>query len=266
MLNQILNDKLRHIKRAKLQNNINVVAEKAVASSENVSPKFYQSLKSVASKNGIALIAEIKRNSPSEGLLKQDFNAVNHAMCYQNAGATCVSVLTDEPYFWGRNQHIIDIRNSDCQLPIIRKDFIIDEYQVYESVLLGANAILLIMECLSQTKAKQLYDLAISLNLDVLVELHSLNYLDQAMSLNPKLLGVNSRNLKTLAIDPDIILTVKAKLKGEQPLLVAESGISSHEDIKLYQQHGINTFLVGSSLMKQPDLEKATRSLLGLDF
>ena len=148
----------------------------------------------------VALIAEVKKASPSKGVIREDFDPVNIARIYKESGATCLSVLTDEPYFQGHDDFLIQIKES-VDIPVLRKDFIVDPYQVYESRALGADCILLIMAALEDRLARELYETAVSLNMDVLVEVHNLDELHRAKRLSPMMLGVNNRNLKTLSVD-----------------------------------------------------------------
>lgn len=210
----------------------------------------------------VALIAEVKKASPSKGVIRQDFDPVDIAIQYQAACATCLSVLTDEPYFQGSDDYFIQIRES-VGLPLLRKDFMIDEYQIYESRVLGADCILLIMACLSDSQASKFYDLATSLKMDVLVEVHDENELQRALKLKPRMVGVNNRNLKTMQIDLQTGLDLAALIPADI-LKVAESGIHKNADIQAFQNAGYGAFLVGESLMRQDDIGAAVRNLISI--
>lgn len=213
------------------------------------------------SAHGVALIAEIKKASPSKGIIRADFNPIQHAQDYYKAGATCLSVLTDAPYFQGNDTYLAVAREA-CPLPALRKDFMIDPYQITESRALGADCILIIMAALSNTQAQDLEAAAHAYGMDVLIEVHDREEKDRALThLNSKLLGINNRNLKTLEVSLE---TGKLLADGipDDYLLVCESGIASHAEVEEMRGHGFGAFLVGESLMRQDDLVSATRSLL----
>lgn len=207
-----------------------------------------------------ALIAEVKKASPSKGIIRENFDPVEIAKAYERAGAACVSVLTDAPYFQGQDSYLVQIKNA-ITLPALRKDFMIDPYQIYESRALGADCVLLIMAALDDSLAKELYDLALDLGMDVLVEIHDEPELQRALTLNPAMIGVNSRNLKTLEVDIQTAHDLAA-LIPDTILKVAESGITSHEDINALQNSGYRAFLIGESFMRQDDIEQAVRNIL----
>jgi indole-3-glycerol phosphate synthase len=207
-----------------------------------------------------ALITEVKKASPSKGTIRQDFDPVQIARAYQDAGAACLSVLTDEPYFQGHDDYFTAIRKA-ISLPMLRKDFMIDEYQIYESRVLGADCILLIMACLSDNQAAEYYELATSLGMDSLFEVHDEAEMNRALLLKPKMLGVNNRNLKTLDVDLQTGLNLAQKIPDDV-LKVAESGIYAPEHIRDFQNAGYSAFLIGESLMRQDDIRQAVRELL----
>ncbi len=221
---------------------------------------FLANIENKLSKNQPSVIAEIKKASPSKGIIRADFHPAELALSYQLGGATCLSVLTDEHYFQGHDQFLQEVRTA-VKLPIIRKDFIVDTYQIYESRLLGADAILLIAAALSDSTLAEFYELAMSLNMDVLVEVHNEIELQAALALGAHLIGVNNRNLKTFVTDLDTSVRLRA-LIPDNIVMVAESGIGTAEDIKYLRNNGVNVFLIGESLMRKPDPGAALKQLL----
>ncbi len=206
-----------------------------------------------------AVIAEIKRASPSKGLLRQDYRPREIARSYETGGAAALSILTDSDFFQGADAHLSEARDA-CKLPVLRKDFTIDAYQVYEARAIGADCILLIVSCLGDAQLAELSGLAAHLNMDVLVEVHDADELDRALALDPVLLGINNRDLRSFETSLDTTL----KLLGRVPegvTVVTESGIHTPEDVALMRRHGVDAFLVGEAFMRADDPGKKLAEL-----
>ncbi|MBV8973131.1 MAG: indole-3-glycerol phosphate synthase TrpC [Sphingomonadaceae bacterium] len=209
---------------------------------------------------GFALIAEIKKASPSKGLIRADFDPAAHARAYEAGGAACLSVLTDAPYFRGHEDYLVAARAA-CALPVIRKDFMLDPWQVAEARSIGADAILVIMAALDDGLAAEIEAAAVERGMDVLVEVHDEGELDRALRLRSRLMGVNNRDLRTFTVD----FARTYELVGRAPpgcTFVAESGLTGPADLAAMAAHGVRAFLVGETLMRQADVEAATRALL----
>ena len=223
-------------------------------------PRGFEAALRKASRDGFGLIAEIKKASPSKGLIRADFDPADHARAYEAGGATCLSVLTDAPYFQGHEDYLLQARAA-CALPVLRKDFMVDPWQVAEARAIGADAILIIVAALDDTEMAEIEAAAIERRMDVLVEVHDEAEIDRAAKLKSRLIGVNNRDLKTFTTD--LATTERlAALAPENTLLVGESGIASHDDCQRLARSGVRSFLVGESLMRQADVTAATRALL----
>ena len=245
-----------------------VAARKALATLDDLdrqaasasAPRGFRAALEAKAANGFGLIAEIKKASPSKGLIRADFRPAEHAIAYQKGGAACLSVLTDAPYFQGHEDYLMDARAA-CDLPVLRKDFTVDPWQVAEARAIGADAILIIVAALEDAEMAEIEAAALDREMDVLVEVHDEAELGRAARLRSRLIGVNNRDLRTFRTD----LATSERLAPLAPadaLLVGESGIDRHDDLERLAAASVRCFLVGESLMRQQDVEAATKRLL----
>ena len=259
ILEQIYQDKLIAVRNKKKE-----LSAKEICSQINCQkdkPKdFTKAIEQKLAKNQVVIIAEVKKASPSKGIIRADFDPIAIAKTYQNNGATCLSVLTDEKYFMGKNEYLSQIRQN-VNLPILRKDFIIDAYQIWEAKLIGADCILLIMAMIDEDLAIELEQIAIQSGLAVLIEIHNEEDLQKALKLKSRLIGINNRNLKTFVTSLETSKSLAPKIPTDK-IIICESGISCREDILEMQKIGINCFLIGESLMRQDDIGQALKTLL----
>ncbi len=208
----------------------------------------------------VRLIAEVKKASPSKGMIRPQFEPVKIATDYQTGGAAAISVLTDEPFFQGHLNYLTSIREK-VEIPVLRKDFILDEYQIYEARAAGADAVLLIAECLEGSLLDEFYQLIHSLGMTALIELYDPNHLERVLKTGTSLVGVNNRDLHTFAVDLEHVIRLKKEMP-ENVSVVAESGIFSGADVKKIAEAGIDAMLVGESLMRQENVRQAVENLL----
>jgi indole-3-glycerol phosphate synthase len=261
-----MTDKLAEICSTKREE---VAARKTLATLDDLdraalgagAPRGFRFALEAKARTGFGLIAEIKKASPSKGLIRADFRPAEHAIAYQQGGAACLSVLTDAPYFQGHEDYLMDARAA-CDLPVLRKDFMVDPWQVAEARAIGADAILIIVAALDDMTMTELESAALERGMDVLVEVHDEAEMERAaIRLKSRLIGVNNRDLRTFRTD--LATTERlAPLAPEGALLVGESGIESHADCERLARAGVRCLLVGESLMRQKDVAQATRVLL----
>ena len=257
ILARICADKLEHVAACKARRPLGDVAKAAAAAAP---PRPFAARLQEAAGAGYGLIAEIKRASPSKGLIRRDFDPAALAVAYERAGAACLSVLTDIPYFQGADEFLVTARAA-AGLPVLRKDFMLDPYQIVEARALGADCVLLIMAALDAARAGELESAALELGMDVLAEVHDEAELERALALGARLIGVNNRNLKTLEVDLATTERLAARVPADR-VPVSESGLNSPDDLARMARAGVNCFLIGESLMRHDDVEAATRAIL----
>lgn len=258
MLDQILDRKRIEVAGRKAALSL---ADLSAAALAQTPPRGFRTALDAKAAAGYGLIAEVKKASPSKGLIRADFDPAAHAAAYQAGGAACLSVLTDAPGFQGHEDYLIAARAA-VTIPVLRKDFMVDPWQVIEARSIGADAILIIVAALDDAQMAEIEDAAIGLGMDVLVEVHDAAELDRALGLKSRLIGVNNRNLKDFTVSFDRTY----ELVGRAPegcTFVAESGLTTRADLDAMAEHGVRCFLIGEALMRQADVEKATRELVG---
>ena len=257
VLTKICADTLAEVARGKALRPLAVI-ERAAQTAD--APRgFRRALEAKAAADGWGLICEIKKASPSKGLIRADFDPPALAQDYQQGGATCLSVLTDAPYFQGRDEDLVAAR-APVALPRLRQDFMLEPWQIFESRALGADCVLLILAALSDPQAAELEAIALTLGMDVLLEVHDGDELERALRLRSPLLGINNRNLKTLEVTLETTRRLAARVPADR-LLVAESGLNTRADLEGLAALGARAFLIGESLMRQADVAAATRKL-----
>lgn len=257
ILEKIIKTKINEIEYIKKKEDINFLKEKI--NQQELPRNFILSIENQHKKNKIAIIAEIKKASPSKGIIREIFNPIEIAKIYDKSGASCISILTDEVYFLGSLSYIEEVKKI-TKLPILRKDFIIDEYQIHQSRAYGADAILLIAGILSQKQLKDYEQLANSLGMQVLIEIHNKLEINKCNKLKTKLIGINNRNLKTFDVNLDNSIKLSKYLLNK--IIVSESGINDKKDILKLKENGIKTFLIGEYLMTKNDINLELKNLL----
>lgn len=258
ILERICADKRDHIARQKTARPLTEIEDEAGAAGP---PRGFRTALGKARAAGrYGLIGEIKRASPSKGLIRADFDPERLAAAYAGGGATCLSVLTDRPYFQGEDGHLTAARGA-VDLPVLRKDFMLDPYQIIESRALGADCVLLILAALSDAQAAELQAAARDWGMDALVEIHSRDECDRALALDADMIGINNRDLKTFDVSIETTVELAATIP-EGRLVIAESGLYSRADLDRCASAGVTSFLIGEALMRQDDVSQATRQLV----
>jgi indole-3-glycerol phosphate synthase len=260
ILNKILAVKREEVATARLINPLATI--RAQAECENAPRDFVGAIRAKVGAGGTAVISEIKKASPSKGVIRPDFHPAEIAADYEKHGAACLSVLTDHQFFQGTPEYLQAARAA-CALPVLRKDFMIDPYQIYETRAMGADAILLIVAALSDAQMQELEALAFSLGMAVLVESHDADELDRALQLKTPLMGINNRNLRTFEVSLDTTLSQLGRIPTDR-IVITESGILAPADVALMKQHHVNAFLVGEAFMRAPSPGAELARLFGL--
>jgi indole-3-glycerol phosphate synthase len=253
-------DKIVATKRAEIERAKANVPESTLRNRLGDAPSVRDFFTPLAAAGPIKLIAEVKKASPSAGVIRADFQPVEIASVYESHGATCISVLTDEPHFQGRLEYLSQIRAA-VDVPVLRKDFILDTYQLIEARVAGADAVLLIAECLDDCNLRKLFNAACELGMAPLVELYDPDNLQRVFDAGATLIGVNNRNLRTFEVDLEHTIRLRDRVPDEC-VLVAESGIKTNADVQRLEAAGVDAILVGESLMREPDIGKAVDRLL----
>jgi indole-3-glycerol phosphate synthase len=261
ILNKIVSVKRDELAQALERRSLSAV--RADAESRVLTRDFEAALRGSIARGRSAVIAEVKKASPSKGVLRADFEPADIAQSYAEHGASCLSVLTDRQFFQGSVDFLKQARAS-CQLPVLRKDFLIDPYQVYESRAMGADAILLIAACLDDAQMRDMEAIARGLYMSVLVEVHDAAELERALALKTGLIGVNNRNLRTFEVSLDTTLSLMGSVPQDR-LLITESGILAREDVVRMTSAGVHAFLVGEAFMRAPDPGAAMATLFAFD-
>jgi len=260
ILKKILSTKIEEIAEGKKNTSLNEMRELAQQANSSLPVRgFINSIKAKIENQQAAVIAEIKKASPSKGVMRENFEPIQIAKSYQQGGAACLSILTDQQYFQGHNDFLKQAREISG-LPVIRKDFIIDPYQVYEARAIGADCILLIVAALEQQQLAELADLAHELNMDVLIEVHDSEELQRALKLPCPLIGINNRNLRTFEVSLQTTIDLLPYIPNDR-IVVTESAIHNKADVLLMRSHQVNTFLVGEAFMRAPEPGDMLREL-----
>jgi indole-3-glycerol phosphate synthase len=257
ILDTIIATKFEEIKVSHKIKSLDQLKDEVINASQPRS--FVKAIETQLSKNKAAVIAEIKKASPSKGVIRENFIPKEIAISYEKGGATCLSVLTDQQYFQGHANYLKEARAA-CSLPVLRKDFMVDSYQIYEARAMGADCILLIVAALPLSLMQELEEITHSLGMNVLVEVHNQEELDLALELKTPLLGINNRNLKTFDVSLNTTFDLIKNI-GSDKIIVTESGIFTSNDVKLMQDHHVNTFLIGEAFMRESDPGQSLKNL-----
>ncbi len=262
ILNKICAVKVEEVAAALASKSLASICSEAEA--QPVARDFVAAIRARHATGGPAVIAEIKKASPSKGVIRADFHPAQIARSYERAGAACLSVLTDRPFFQGAPEYLQAARAA-CSLPALRKDFLVDIYQVFEARAMGADAILLIAACLDSAQMRDMEQAAIALGMAVLVEVHDADELDRALQLQTPLIGINNRNLRTFEVSLQTTLDLLPRIASAaaQRIVVTESGILGPQDVALMREHAVQTFLVGEAFMRADEPGEGLRALFG---